>query len=263
MGALVAAGRAVWTVDLAYSVTGRGARQDFTAVVDSVRRGIDALEKRDGPVDGVGHSLGGHVLLALAATSAPLRRIATVATALDYRRGGSGWKALAPLAKLGRLEPRRRASGGGIPVELLSGLTWPLFGRAVRMPMEANNFAPGATDGEVIRSVVAGSMRDIPLPLLASVAGLVLDDGLTWGEPRRSLTEAAASLDLPVLVIGGRQDRQCPIEAVRHAAEVVPGARLIEVGEPGEGRGYGHYDVVVGRRAPAEVFAPIAEFLRG
>jgi len=262
---LVAAGRTVWTVDLGYSVRSR-TRQDFTAVVESTERAIDLLDRRShsadaGALDAIGHSLGGHVLIALAAAGARIRRLVTIATALDYRKGGSAWGSLGPFARLGKLEPKRRAAGGGIPVELLTTLTWPLFGRIVPMPFQENNFHRGSTDGALIRAVVAGSMKDLPLPLLASLAGLVLPGGLTWGDPERSLTDAAAGLDLPTLVIGGRQDRQCPLEAVRHAAATVPGARLLEVGEGRPGEGFGHYDLVTGTRAPVEVFGPIVDFL--
>ncbi|MCP4872693.1 MAG: alpha/beta hydrolase [Proteobacteria bacterium] len=265
VGALAAAGRSVWTVDLGYSVNSP-TRQDFSAVVESVRRAIDVLDRRaeagnDWAPDAVGHSLGGHVMLALTAVGAPIRRLATIATALDYRKGGSAWTALSAPARLGKLEARRRSARGGIPVELLSTLTWPLFGRAVPMPFQENNFHRGATDGPRIREVVARSMRDIPLPLLASLAGLVLPEGLTWGDPKRSLTDAVADIEVPVLVVGGRQDRQCPVEAVRHAAATIPGARLLEVGEDRTGLGFGHYDVVTGTRAPEQVFGPVVDFL--
>lgn len=265
VGVLSAAGRTVWTMDLGYS-TGSRTRQDFSAVVESVRRAIEVLDRRahggaDWALDAVGHSLGGHLLLAAAADGAPVRKLVTVATALDYRKGGSAWAALAPAARLGKLEPNRRAPGGGIPVELLSSLAWPLFGRAVPMPFQENNFHRGSTDGATIRAVIARSMRDLPLPLIASLAGLVLPEGLTWGDPERSLTEDAATLDLPVLLVAGRQDRQCPVDAVRHAADVLPNARLLEVGEDRVGDGFGHYDVVTGRGATQSVFRPVLEFL--
>jgi pimeloyl-ACP methyl ester carboxylesterase len=260
---LTAAGRTVWTVELAYSLSGR-TRQDFSAVVESVRRGIAHLREGTSSdaawsFDAIGHSLGGLVLLALAATGAPIRRLVTLSTALEYHT--QSWSTLAPLARLGELEPRRRSPGGGIPVELLSRLTAPLFGRLVPMFFQEGNFHRGSTDGALIRSVVAGSMRDLPLPLLASIAGLVLPEGLMWGDPKQSLTEAAAKLTLPVLMIAGRQDRQCPLEGVRRAVQLIPEARLLEVGTDEAGLGFGHYDVITGTRAAEVVFAPMLEFL--
>jgi len=264
-GCLLAAGRSPWLLDIQYSAWKRQA-QDFDCALACLRSAVEFLEQRGeceaGKLDGIGHSLGGLLLLALAAGGTPLRSVATLASALDYRHGRSSWAPVRSLAALGRaLQPRAPRGLTGLPVELLGSLAAPLFGRRLPLPFEHLNFHPGSTDGPAIRKVVALGMRDLPLSLLLSLSGLLDDGGLIFGSPPAPLHERVAQLEIPVLLVAGLQDLQCSPEAVRAARDAIPGAQLLEVGAEEAGQGFGHYDLLTGRRASEAVFGPLARWL--
>ena len=73
--------------------------------------------------------------------------------------------------------------------------------------------------------------------------------------------EQVRHLDVPVMLVAGRQDRQCPVDSVRDAADRIPGSLLLEVGTAEPGLGYGHMDLLLGQRAATEVFPAILKFL--
>jgi len=208
----------------------------------------------------IGHSLGGILLLGIAARGVPLHRLVTLGTGLDYRLGHVDLKHILRFMKVrGRL--RRASQGlGGFPLERPARMLAPIFGRGVSLPLQVDQFHPGTTQGAVIRRFFREGVADLPLPLLLDLIGLFHKEGLRFGEGA-SLKDQVRELDVPVMLVAGRQDRQCPVESVRDAADRIPGSTLLEVGASEPGLGYGHMDLLLGQRANTDVFGPILQFL--
>lgn len=260
---LHAHGRTPWLAD--FHVHWRSRDQDATALLHALEVALAELRRHTGldldHVDAIGHSLGGILLLALAVDGAPLRRLVTLASGLDYRLGRSPLPRALSLSPKGFAPLRLGARRGGLPLRRLATALSPMMGRGVALPVERDQFHPGATPGPIVRRMIAEGVRDMPLALLLDLADLFTEGGLRLGRTERPLKDAVAGIDVPVLMVAAQQDRQCPVAAVRDAAARIPGARLLEVGGDGP-RGYGHVDLMTATRAPVEVFAPILSFLR-
>jgi len=255
-----------WAVDFQVSWRARGQTAD--ALLEGLAEARASLAHRsdapEAPLAAVGHSLGGMLLLALAAGGTPFSHVVTLGAGLDFRLGRSPLPRLLSLAPKGLPVMRLRVNRGGVPLRRLARLGAPLFGRGARLPVERDQFHPGSTDGAVVRAVVRAGVRDLPLPLLLDLSALFTERGLEVGALSEPLKEAVRSIAAPTLIVGGLQDRQCPIGAVRDTARRIPRARLLEVGRsdaPGEG--YGHVDLMTARSAPDDVFDPVLDFLLG
>lgn len=263
---LADAGLTPWAVD--FQVSWRARSQGADALLEGLAEGVAALSRRpDAPgasLAAVGHSLGGMLLLALAAGGSAFSHLVTLGAGLDFRLGRSPLPRLLSLAPRGLPVMRLRVDRGGLPLRRLARIGAPLFGRGARLPVERDQFHPGTTHGTVVRTVVRDGVRDLPLPLLLDLSALFTARGLELGVMSVPLKDAIRSIAVPTLVVGGVQDRQCPIGAVRDMASRIPGARLLEVGRssmPGEG--YGHVDLMTATRAPEDVFDPVLDFLLG
>lgn len=258
------AGFTPWTVD--FQVSWRGRDQRAETLLHGLEVAVAELERRpDGPrtpIAAIGHSLGGMLLLALAAEGVALSHLVTLGAGLDFRLGRSPLPRLLSLAPKGLPPLPLRVRRGGLPLRRLARAGAPLFGRGARLPVERDQFHPGATDGAVVRGVIRDGVRDMPLPLLLDLAALFTERGLHVGRRDLALKEAVGAIAVPTLLVGAVQDRQCPIAAVRDTARRIPGARLLEVGASGaRGGGYGHVDLMTARRAPTDVFDPVLAFL--
>ncbi len=254
------AGFTPWTVD--FQVTWRGRDQHASTLLHALEVAVAELERRpDGPrtpLAAVGHSLGGMLLLALAAERVALSRLVTLGAGLDFRLGKSPLPRLLWLTPRGMRPPPLRLRTGGVPLQRVARLGAPLFGRGIALPVERDQFHPESTDGDVIRAVLRQGVRDLPLPLLLDLAALFTERGLHVGRQDVPLKDAIRGITAPVLLVAGLQDRQCPVAAVRDTARRIPGARLLEVGEGATG--YGHLDLMTGIHAPADVFDPVVSF---
>lgn len=262
--ALHRAGRTPWLVD--FDVHWRSSGQDATALLHALEVALAELRRHTGwglhHVDAIGHSLGGILLLALAADGVPLRRLVTLASGLDYRLGRSPLPRALSLSPKGIGPLRIGARRGGLPVRRLASLAAPIMGRGLSLPIQRDQFHPGSTEGAVIRRMMREGVRDMPLALLLDLADLFTEGGLHLGRTDQPLKQAVSELTQPVLMVAARQDTQCPLASVRDAAARVPGARLLEVGGQGApGEGYGHVDLMTATRAPEQVFAPLLAFL--
>ncbi|MFB6352380.1 MAG: alpha/beta hydrolase, partial [Bradymonadaceae bacterium] len=224
---------------------------DAPAIVEFVLRvsGADAI-------NWVGHSMGGMLLLCygIHQPDAPIARGITIGSAIDYRVGDTGFEQLlAARAILSRFT--------ALPYGTLAHLLAPTIGRGPDALVEFNVW-PSNIEGEVSRRLHSQCFGTIPVSLLESLSTTFDEEGLRLDSGFQFL-EHAPQLDFPIRLLAGSHDRQVDIEAVEKTAELVgANAEVNAYGEPwGERMGYGHFDLILGRRAPCEVWPDIAAFI--
>ncbi len=260
--ALHESGRTPWVVD--FRIGWRQGGMCSLSLLRALELALVELEGHSGHrahrFGAIGHSLGGILLLGIATRGVRLHRLVTLGTGLDYRLGHVDLKHVLRFMKVrGRL--RRASQGlGGFPLKRPARLLASIFGRGVSLPLQVDQFHPGTTRGAVIRQFFREGVADLPLPLLLDLIGLFHEEGLKFGEGP-ALKDQVRQLDVPVMLVAGRQDRQCPVESVRDAADRIPGSVLLEVGASEPGLGYGHMDLLLGQRADTDVFRPLLQFL--
>ena len=255
---LASQGRDVWLPDLRGH--GESAPNNYTWRFDDYLREdlpriIETILSRTGAheIDWVGHSMGGILLMSYAALEdgPPIARGVTIASALDYGKGTSGFQSLArfqPMLERGPLEVVRFGA--------LAHALAPFMGRArvaERFHMWPENIEP-----RVARRVFARCFGPIPTSLASSLATALSPEGLSLADGTRIL-ELASTVDLPILALAGTRDAQVSVEAVKHAAELIGDNVTVEVfgRDHGHVNDYGHFDLVVGRNAQAEVWPRI------
>jgi len=99
---------------------------------------------------------------------------------------------------------------------------------------------------------------------MAQLATAMLPGGLRSRDGSIRYTEGLASATAPVLAIAGDRDPQCPSQAADRTLEAVGSARReIAVFGPDHGHvdHYAHFDLLMGLRAPREVFGRIDRWL--
>lgn len=226
--------------------------QDLPALLQGIREAAGVRELR-----WVGHSMGGLLLCCYAIRNEDhgLGRGVCVGSALDYTAGRSGFQKLIALRTLIERIPR-------VPFGLVSHAVSPLLGRLAN-PFEAFNFSRENVEPEVVRTIYAHTFEWIPMPLLKSLATTFEPGGFRSRDGTVRYLECIRQFRSPVLLVAGTADVQCPVEAVQRTAELIgPHATVAGFGRAfGHAADYGHFDLIVGRRAPEEVWPVIDAFL--
>ena len=206
----------------------------------------------------IGHSMGGILAYAHMARggSADLRSVVTVGSSLDYSASRSGFHALLPFAFLIERLP-------AVPVGLVASAAGALVGRVVT-PYERFNVWPSNTDPRVWRRISMRGFHPVSPPVMAQLASAIRPGGLRSRDGGTSYVEGLSRATAPVLAIGGDRDAQCPPDAVQRTFDAVGSSRReIRFFGPAHGHAdhYGHFDLLIGRRARAEVFPHIDAWL--
>ncbi|MDF1564827.1 MAG: alpha/beta fold hydrolase [Deltaproteobacteria bacterium] len=223
--------------------------QDLPAILDHIRRHSGSRR-----VAWVGHSMGGILLLCwgIRHGGAEVSRGITLGSALDYRPGQTRFSALEPLEPI--LE-RMMA----LPYGTVSHLAGPLWGRFE--VLDRLNVWPPNIEPEHTRRLQSMAFHTIPISLLRSLAGALREEGLRDEQGR--FLDDAGRYPIETLMVAGSRDAQVSVEAVEDTARRV-GARLEVFGR---GRGtveeYGHWDLILGRRAAQETWPVLTAFLEG
>jgi pimeloyl-ACP methyl ester carboxylesterase len=255
--ALAARGFEAWVLELrGHGLAGsaQGSTFDVEATHD-VTAALRAVTSTGAPgVTWVGHSRGG--LLAYAhlarSPSAPIRAVVTLGAPVRFD-GDSGLTrfvtAVAPTLQLPVLPlgfAAKVASPIGLPPD-------PVGKYLVR----AENMEP-----RVIRQAIAHATADVPGGVGRQFARWVRT-GAFDGEDGFDYRRGMKAIHAPLLLLAGAKDLLAPPRAVHEAAALTSGpAEAVTVGvATGFSDDYGHGDLVLGRRAPVEVFPRIAEFL--
>ncbi len=227
-------------------------RWDLPTVLRAIRE-----ETGQERIHWVGHSLGGILLLSYAIRHGEdaIASGCTIGTALDYTAGASGFKRLNAARALIERVPL-------IPWGTTTHLLAPLLGR-VDTPLERFNFCRENIEPELVRAVHANAFCAIPETLLRSLATTFEPGGLCSRDRTIRYVERARDLRLPLLLVAGSRDEQCPVEAVE--ATVTALGREVEVHRCGRAWGhradYGHFDLILGKHAPDEVWPRIERWL--
>jgi alpha-beta hydrolase superfamily lysophospholipase len=223
--------------------------QDLPAIIDAVLERSGA-----GRFSWVGHSMGGILLFCYGILNpeAPIARGISVGAALDYRSGISRFRSLLRFQPLLEHIP-------ALPYGTFAHLVAPLLGRT-RDPLGSFNFWLPNVEPEVVRRAHAGAFHTIPSSLLRSLAQLFDDRGLHTRDGFFYL-ENAERYAVPTLLLAGSRDVQVSVPAVQATATLLGGEARVYGRDQGHHEDYGHWDLILGRRAFEEVWPDVADWL--
>lgn len=230
--------------------------QDLPAVIELARE-VSAQPT----VSWIGHSLGGVVMLlyGIDHPDAPIERVITVGSALDYRPGRNIYRSL---RKLRPIAPPFL----DLPFGLFAWVVSPVAGMGPRFLPEGMNFWRSNMDRNITRHMLARGFASVPLPLLDELNTTFDEQGLRLAGKDAYLPRAG-NYRFPTLMLGGSADPQCPEVAVSASLALlsnVSDKRHVTFGRAhGQPDEYGHIDLLVGKRARDEVWPYIEQFLQG
>lgn len=270
---LVAAGHAVYTIELrgrACRTARSSAAWDLLATVDHEASEVAAaVRRRHGRVAWVGHSMGGLIGCAHAgkgdvdasgasgdAAADRVDAVVAIGSPLFPGRSFLHRRAVTlSIVSFGRVMGRlglpfdgARYGRGFVRARRL--LDSPL-GRLTPLPLwRPGSFADDRDLEHTLRVSFAGDSHDV----LADLVDLVHSGGQRAG--RLAMGERLGRLTVPLLAIAGTDDALAPPDSVHalYARARSADKRFLEVQA-------GHIDLVVGDRAPVDVWRPIASFL--
>lgn len=225
--------------------------RDLPAAVAAVRRHAGCER-----VHWIGHSMGG--LLGYAHLSRggsdDFVSAVTVGSSLDYS-DGTGFRRLAPLRPLLRRIP-------AVPVHLVARLSGGLVGR-VTTPYERFNVWSSNCEPRHWRAICRDGFHPVSSRVMEQLATALEPGGLRTANGAERYDEGLPRATTPVLALAGSRDAQCPPRAVeRTAASLGSSCRVALFGrDHGHADEYGHFDLLVGRQARAEVFPVVERWL--
>lgn len=231
--------------------------QDIPAILETV------LEASGEPhVQWVGHSMGGILMWMYGCEhpNAPVQRLVTVGSAMDYRPGRSVYRTLKGLLPLvGFMD--------ALPFELIARAAGTVAGAGPIFLPEGMNFWRSNVDREVCRTLMTRGFSPIPTALFSSLATTFTEHGFARADGRIVYLPRLCHFQVPTLMLGGSRDVQCPEEAVLGTFDRLTGCADKQVLMFGRKHGhdddYGHFDLLVGKRAADEVWPHITGFLAG
>jgi pimeloyl-ACP methyl ester carboxylesterase len=228
--------------------------EDLPVLLEAVRAASGQLR-----VHWVGHSLGGLLLLCYGILNpgAAIASGVAIGAALDYRVGYTSFR---HLLKVRVILERFSAIPYGTAVSLLS----PFLGGRLTAGMDKLTAWPPNIEPEVFRRIQALGFDTVPMSLLASLSTLFGRRGLRTRDRTVHFLEKARRFSIPLQLIGGSRDLQIAANAVRQTANLIGGPAEVRIfgREHGEVEDYGHWDLVLGRRAPVEVWPSIVAWIR-
>ncbi len=228
-------------------------------IAEDLPRAVDEVRQRSGAdvLDVVGHSLGGTVLYGYLGRCAvaPIRRCVTISAAVRYDLPAAG-RALGVLAASA---PGRRLLPTRVPMRRFSQL-----GATTHIVFPARrHFNLANMERQTLLRMMRHGIEDAPIGELLQL--------LKWADQRDTnrtgLAELAGKLpDIrqPTRLIGGAADQHCPVPLLREVMGYLGcnDKSLVVVGRNlGAKYDYGHTDLLLGPRAPLEVFPHIIAWL--
>jgi pimeloyl-ACP methyl ester carboxylesterase len=231
--------------------------QDIPAILAAVLAASGQPE-----VSWIGHSMGGILMWMYASEhrDAKVARLVTVGSCMDYQPGRSVYRPLKRLLPLiGFMD--------ALPFGLIARAASSVAGAGPVFLPEGMNFYRSNVDRGVCRTLMSDGFSPIPVSLFDSLATTFTAQGFSRAGGAIVYLPRLSTLTLPTLMLGGSRDSQCPPEAVQGTYERLVGCTdkaLLMFGKPyGHADDYGHFDLLVGKRAASEVWPHIIAFLDG
>jgi alpha-beta hydrolase superfamily lysophospholipase len=207
----------------------------------------------------VGHSMGGILLYAQLAALGASKLVSGIAigSTLDYSSSSSGFHKSLWLRPIGKYVP-------AVPLGRAMALGAPFTGRFATA-FERFNVWPDNVDPVLVRRLHAEVFGTVSTPVLLQLGTAFTPGGLRSADgSRRYLDDLrAANVTTAVLALVGDRDEQCPPGASELTLAALRGqTRLAEFGiAHGHVSHYGHFDLIIGKRAPIEVWPTIEAWL--
>jgi polyhydroxyalkanoate synthase len=247
------AGFDVYAVDMRGRDGGTG-RHDFGAYVDEDAVAVvGAVAARHPRVSWIGHSMGGLIGVAM-----PVVVDSIVALASPLLPGTAALRGLAVDRRLAWLSRRTARRGIAFPGKTYSRAFVALRKLLDRglVPFPLPLWKPGSfgSDEDLAFALDAG-FSDDGHHVLADLCELGVSNGVRAG--RVAFSERLRALRTPLLCVAGAVDALAPPDSVHalFSRAGSPDKRFLEVDA-------GHIDVVLGKRARAEVWPAVVDFLR-
>jgi predicted alpha/beta hydrolase len=217
-------------------------------------------ERTGRPVTWLGHSMGGMLLYAYAgsaaAADAPLKAGITMASPIVFPQAVS-----ALLSQIGMVLLSVPFSET-IHQRWVLGALWGVLGHSSALTVGMN---PENIDHPTVGRALRLALENVPRVKLQQLARWAAEGAFCSADGQTDYRAGLGSIRVPLLVIAGAADRLATPEAVGCVLDHLGAAETTYV-QLGRAHGhtvdYGHVDVVLGRRAPEEVFPLIAGWLR-
>ena len=205
----------------------------------------------------LGHSMGGLLVFAhLALGRGGLRSVTTVGSSVTYHGTPSDFEGILGARPLVQLLPM-------VPLGYLATLASPLSGWTPN-PVEAFNLNPANLEPELNRRLHATCFHPVSAPVLLQLASAFDPAGLASRDGAIRYAAQLGQAQTPLLALAGDVDRQCSVEAVANTLDRLGSVhkQLLPLGEAyGQAGAYGHFDLLVGTRAPSEVWPKLDAWL--
>jgi alpha-beta hydrolase superfamily lysophospholipase len=230
--------------------------QDIPAIVEAVR--ADSGQQR---IHWIGHSMGGVLMMfyGIEHPDAPIKSLVTIGSSLDYSAGHSVFRKMRRLRWMAGSWLRYLDFGRLARLNALSAGHGPFF------PAEEMNVWRYNIERAITRDLLSHGFGLIPFRLFDDLDTTFQQGGFSRQGGRIRYLEQAHAFRLPTCLIAGSKDAQCSVEAVQATARLLENAAEKEVlcmgtdyGQYGE---YGHFDLILGRRAETEVWPSILRFI--
>lgn len=227
-------------------------QHDLPTAIEHVKKisGADAI-------DYAGHSMGGMMAYAyLSQGGQGLHAVATLGspTRLDW---GTGLEKL-----LRSFGPKLVSDDIILPSQFGAQLSAPLQTLFDDGPFQRFFYNPESTSPEAWQRLVLYGTADTAGGTAKQLLHLVETSRFTSADGTRDFRADMAGIRTPIIVVAAKLDRIAPTPAVKDGYRALGGPKrwLLITRANGALGEYGHMDLVIGERAPAEVFRPVLDF---
>ena len=228
----------------------------FEDHVDDINSIIDKVFTVSGlPVHVVGHSMGSMLVQCAAAGDGFKRVRSGVAIAGKFCMEKSKWAGFLwmwPLVQfLKTIHPEYIQ-------EFLAPMSF-----TIQSPWDQLFFCSENVDHDVARDMFRHNWEPIPISLVSQLRSAVEPGGLTHANDTTAhYSDILPSIKVPMLLLSGTNDEQCPPASIESIQKQIPGCTHICLGKCyGQKNDYGHFDLIVGTNARTEVWDVISDFL--
>ena len=224
--------------------------EDCRAIVATVRT------VSGNPVHFVGHSMGAMLLQCMAAEGGgrgnDIRCGVSIAGSLFM--GASEWRDYMWLWSVVKYMSKIRAGW-------MQRFIAP-FSFRINSHWDSLFFCVRNVDPNVARNMFRKNWEPLSIALLEQLRSAFLPNGLASRDGTRLYAHGLADIKIPVLLLSGEVDTQCPPSCVEKVASLVAGCTYECMGhESGQLEQYGHFDLIVGLNARREIWDRILRYL--